>query len=712
MKKLTRILIAALAVCLLATSVFAAAGAVQKTLTYRNIRITLDGETLTPTDAGGKATEPFIMDDSVYLPVRAISEALGCEVSWDDAASTVRLLSPERAGTGETLRAGAGIAAMVFPQDYFIKTAEDGTVSYEDGFSGAVHSFQGENGVIVDDLCTRVLLVEDGVRVAFVALEVAQAPADQVAYTKQIVGEICGVDPANVWVHTTHQFGFMHRPSDTAKAETYDTLMKRAAREAAEQAIASFQPAKLGVGTGECHVSANKNITAPAEIGGGPYYGPGSMLETDPTMTVLRFDALDGSPIGFFLSYGTKPSALCTTGKTVGNRQVNTEVTGHASKLMEEAFGAPALFCMPAAGDQYPRETAMYYGFDEAGNWGVIDIGFDEGIKIVDRLGAEMGRDAVAIAKSIDCAASEAEVSIAATAFAYPNKAGDGEIEITVDAITMGDVAFVGFKQEMDCVTGQQIQTGSPYKTTLLVSFLNGDGKYLGHKEAYDFNGGIGTWETKRSAFAVGAAERMVEVADGLLTALRDGTYVPEQETKPGEGSQTGLFSKVEFGGASWYVLDKKDGKTLLLSEKIIDKRAYSGAPGAVTWETSALRGYLNGEYLNGFSAADREKICEVTNANRPNGKYAVSGGADTLDRVFLLSLEEAEVYLGGFADVLIAKTADSGAAFWWFLRSPGEAADVAACVTAGGLIDYHGVADSVETPIGGVRPAMWVELG
>lgn len=712
MKKLTRILVAALVLCLLATSVFAAAGAVQKTLTYRNIRITLDGETLTPTDAGGKATEPFIMDDSVYLPVRAISEALGCEVSWDDAASTVRLLSPERAGTGETLRAGAGIAAMVFPQDYFIKTAEDGTVSYEDGFSGAVHSFQGENGVIVDDLCTRVLLVEDGVRVAFVALEVAQAPADQVAYTKQIVGEICGVDPANVWVHTTHQFGFMHRPSDTAKAETYDTLMKRAAREAAEQAIASFQPAKLGVGTGECHVSANKNITAPAEIGGGPYYGPGSTLETDPTMTVLRFDALDGSPIGFFLSYGTKPSALCTTGKTVGNRQVNTEVTGHASKLMEEAFGAPALFCMPAAGDQYPRETAMYYGFDEAGNWGVIDIGFDEGIKIVDRLGAEMGRDAVAIAKSIDCAADEAEVSIAATAFAYPNKAGDGEIEITVDAITMGDVAFVGFKQEMDCVTGQQIQAGSPYKTTLLVSFLNGDGKYLGHKEAYDFNGGIGTWETKRSAFAVGAAERMVEVADGLLTALRDGTYVPEQETKPGEGSQTGLFSKVEFGGASWYVLDKKDGKTLLLSEKIIEKRTYSDAPGAVTWETSALRGYLNGEYLNGFSAADREKICEVTNANRPNGKYAVSGGADTLDRVFLLSLEEAEVYLGGFADVLIAKTADSGAAFWWFLRSPGEAADVAACVTAGGLIDYHGVADSVETPIGGVRPAMWVELG
>lgn len=429
-------------------------------------------------------------------------------------------------------------------------------------------------------------------------------------------------------------------------------------------------------------------------------------------MTVLRFEALDGSPIGFFLSYGTKPSALCTTGKTVGNRQVNTEVTGHASKLMEEAFGAPALFCMPAAGDQYPRETAMYYGLDADGNWGVIDIGFDEGIKIVDRLGAEMGRDAVAIAEGIECGESSAEVRIGATAFAYPNIAGDGEIEITVDAITMGGVAFVGFKQEMDCVTGQQIQARSPYGTTLLVSFLNGDGKYLGHREAYDFNGGIGTWETKRSAFAVGAAERMVEVADGLLRSLRDGTYVPEQETTPGESGQTGFFSKVEFGGLSWYVLDKKDDRTLLLSEKILEKRPYHDAAGAVTWESSALRAYLNGEWLNTFSAAEREKICEVTNTNRPNGKYAVSGGAETTDRAFLLSLEEAELYLGGFADVLTAKTAAEGAAFWWFLRSPGEAADVAAYVTAGGLIDYHGMADSAEIPVGGVRPALWVELG
>lgn len=685
-------------------------GTEMATLCYSNIQIKVNGRKITPMDEKETAVEPFSVNGTTYMPAHTVAEALGCTAKWNDAEKTVEIVSGQIAPAGKTLKAGAGMAAMVFPQEYFENRAQDGSVTYEDGFCGAVHTFQGAKGEITDDLYTRVLLLEDEIRVAIVALEVAQAPDDQVQYTKEIVAEVCGVDPDNVWVHTTHQFGFMHRPSDTEKAKTYDELMKAAARQAAERAMATFQSAVLGVGTGECHVSANKNITAPDEIGGGPYYGPGSTLDTDPTMTVLRFEGLDGTPIGFFLSYGTKPSALCTTGKTVGNRRVNTEVTGHASKLVEEEYGAPCLFCMPAAGDQYPRETAQYYGLDENGEWKVIDIGFDEGIKIVDRLGNEMGQDAISIAKTIQCGETDADIQIAATYYMYENKAGDGEIKVTVDALTVGDVAFVGFKQEMDCLTGQQIQAGSPYGTTLLVSFLNGDGKYFGHREAYDFNNGIGTWETKRSAFAVGAAEKFVEVADGLLDSLHSGTYVAG-EKESGSGDKMAFFSTVEFGGNSWYVLDKVDGKSLLLSEKVLEMRPYNDVDEAMTWETCSLRAYLNGEFYNSFPAEERAKIAEVTNQNRANAKYAISGGNDTVDKVFLLSLEEAELYLGGFGDITLGRTKDTNEAVWWHLRSPGEAVNVAASVTAGGMIDYHGVGDFIEVPVGGVRPAMWVEL-
>jgi len=60
-------------------------------LLYRDIKITLDGKAITPKDANGNTVEPFIIDGTTYLPVRAISEAMGLHVKWDDATSTAML---------------------------------------------------------------------------------------------------------------------------------------------------------------------------------------------------------------------------------------------------------------------------------------------------------------------------------------------------------------------------------------------------------------------------------------------------------------------------------------------------------------------------------------------------------------------------------------------------------------------------------------------
>ncbi len=95
MKKLRNILLLVLVLAMLSVPVLAATGVVDAKLTFRNIRLMLDGETLTPTDANGKSTDPFIYNDSAYLPVRAVSEALGVDVSWEDKTSTVVLTSPE-----------------------------------------------------------------------------------------------------------------------------------------------------------------------------------------------------------------------------------------------------------------------------------------------------------------------------------------------------------------------------------------------------------------------------------------------------------------------------------------------------------------------------------------------------------------------------------------------------------------------------------------
>lgn len=59
--------------------------------TYRDIAIIIDGVPLVPTDAAGNVVEPFLIDGTTYLPVRAISEALGLNVTWDNATSTVAM---------------------------------------------------------------------------------------------------------------------------------------------------------------------------------------------------------------------------------------------------------------------------------------------------------------------------------------------------------------------------------------------------------------------------------------------------------------------------------------------------------------------------------------------------------------------------------------------------------------------------------------------
>lgn len=78
-----------LAVVLCSTTAFA--DNISKTVTavYNNIKIMINGEEIVPRDANGNIVEPFIIDGTTYLPVRAIATALGQEVNWDGNTNSV-----------------------------------------------------------------------------------------------------------------------------------------------------------------------------------------------------------------------------------------------------------------------------------------------------------------------------------------------------------------------------------------------------------------------------------------------------------------------------------------------------------------------------------------------------------------------------------------------------------------------------------------------
>jgi len=69
----------------------ATVGSKTASLDYNNISVTLDGQSVALVDANGDAVEPFAIEGTTYLPVRAVASALGLNVNWNGATSTVEL---------------------------------------------------------------------------------------------------------------------------------------------------------------------------------------------------------------------------------------------------------------------------------------------------------------------------------------------------------------------------------------------------------------------------------------------------------------------------------------------------------------------------------------------------------------------------------------------------------------------------------------------
>lgn len=85
-KKYKRICLAfGLGTALCATAVSAANYTKTITATYRNIGVTYNGASKT------LSAEPFLVDGSTYVPLRAVSEIMGANVNWNGATNTVTI---------------------------------------------------------------------------------------------------------------------------------------------------------------------------------------------------------------------------------------------------------------------------------------------------------------------------------------------------------------------------------------------------------------------------------------------------------------------------------------------------------------------------------------------------------------------------------------------------------------------------------------------
>jgi len=110
--------IALLSVCSLA---YAAGVTKSIEVTYTNPSIFVDGYLIETKDVTGKKVEPFVYEGTTYLPVRAISEALGKTVDWDSAANRIDIGNPSTEEIREiTVGTAAEFIAAIGPNTHIL----------------------------------------------------------------------------------------------------------------------------------------------------------------------------------------------------------------------------------------------------------------------------------------------------------------------------------------------------------------------------------------------------------------------------------------------------------------------------------------------------------------------------------------------------------------------------------------------------------------
>lgn len=219
----------------------------------------------------------------------------------------------------------------------------------------------------------------------------------------------------------------------------------------------------------------------------------------------------------------------------------------------------------------------------------------------------------------------------------------------------------------------------------------------------------------------------------GLLSVLPASAAGDPQPPAAGDILTFGRYPHAADGAESpieWTVLDAQDGKVLLISRYGLDAQPYHSDKSPVTWESCALRSWLNNDFLNRAFTAEEQAAIRVTEVSNTSAQgldeWANNSGPDTQDQVFLLSYAEANRYFSitkddkentgarieptpyalsrkAYTDETLV-TADGAPAGWWWIRSL-SSLNFAGYVRSSGSVDTM----SINSKYGCVRPALWV---
>ncbi len=401
---------------------------------------------------------------------------------------------------------------------------------------------------IHDDPGVRVVILDCGIKMVWISLEIVILQPDMKERVENIVSEKLNISKEYIWISATHTVSVPHffiMDHDTEEERARSVRMREciysALKEALDNASSSMQQASIGYGSGTCTANVNRVISTCD----GWWLGSGEEYEADHNVPVICINGRDGDPIAIFYNYSTELAVMDKSYMTDGGRHITADLAGAASRFIEEAYddSVVAFFLPGVTADQGPAYRAVRTVRGRNGSYRTIDIK-DQGWLLLELEGERLGEQVLVTAEKINCAIPTDPIRLDCATFWFPGQKmrglpkpdqgpvkewtyiPDGEKTRSVDVMTWGDLAIVGVGG-ISVDLADKIRENSPFKHTVIVSGLTGkadplptDGeKNMVSKDLYNKI----TFQSRNSEFAAGSGEMMADDVTELLWKIKNG---------------------------------------------------------------------------------------------------------------------------------------------------------------------------------------------
>lgn len=398
-------------------------------------------------------------------------------------------------------------------------------ISCEVGTLLAGYNANDVSVVKADDLMLCACGVDDGTNHIFIfSFDLLGIDSFNIVPLRASIAGILGVDPANVLLTCTHNHHGPHtrvfndktKEGQTGVDEKYMAFFRGRVADAAKRMAEDSRWKEVKIGFHSVAVDENRNrrFTSPDNRASSnpsirALYRITDMIADKELGTVAFLDPKTENPLYVIGNYAAHTLASHAPG--LGGYRITADFPGFYRRYVKSETGADAMFVQGACGDLVPKEDEL--GMDAARRFGValakasvasvIDIQRnDEHYQLVDpKVGGILTSFVTPVRRK------------------WVKKSGEPDkVRLELQAVAIGDVAFVGVPGETVNELGLEIKWHSPFKRTFVAYCSTG---YYGYISPANFVA-AGGYEGRFQKFASRDSLTLVRTAEDGLFELRE----------------------------------------------------------------------------------------------------------------------------------------------------------------------------------------------